>query len=93
MRNKLYFAFRRAGSARNAVYRVTEFDKHGILPNAMQELYMLGLRPKPKRGLRPLHPGRGSPRGRSVKFSDIYTLSSDSKYSSERKTFPKIFSV
>ena len=57
-------------------------------PNAMQELYMLGLRPKPKRGLRPLHPGRGSPRGRSVKFSDIYTLSSDSKYSSERKSYP-----
>ena len=31
---------------------------------------MLGLRPKPKRGLCPLHPGRGRPRGRSVKCSE-----------------------
>ena len=43
---------------------------HGGLPNAVRELYMLGLRPKPKRGLCPLHPGRGRPRGRSVKCSE-----------------------
>ncbi len=42
---------------------------------------MLGLRPKPKRGLCPLHPGRGRPRGRSVKYSENYTLPS------ERKTY------
>ena len=35
---------------------------HGILRMPCKALDILGLRPKPKRGLRPLHPGRGRPR-------------------------------
>ena len=45
-------------------------NRHGVLPNTVRELYMLGRCPKPKRGLFPLHPGRGRPRGRSIKHSD-----------------------
>ena len=35
------------------------------------DYYMLGLRPKPKRGFHPHAPERGRPRGRSAKFSGI----------------------
>ena len=60
--------FQRETDIARASFSNVELKMHGVLPNAMREYYMLGLRPKPYWGFHPQAPERGSPRRRTVKF-------------------------